>query len=77
MIKNMPMMTRSKPVCNVVEDGENREVCSFTYKQVVDIVFIVVVVVVVNIYIDIDIAIIWVIVINLITIIFMINFTYT
>ena len=30
-------MTRSKPVCEVEEEGEKREVCSFTYKQVFDI----------------------------------------
>ena len=27
-------ITRSKPVCEVEEEGEEREVCSFTYTQV-------------------------------------------
>ena len=56
MIKNMTMMTRSKPVCEVEEEGEKREVCSFTYTQV--LIFII----------------IEVIVVNLVIIIFMINF---
>ena len=77
MIKNMTMMTRSKPVCEVEEEGEKREVCSFTYKQVfdIDIIGLFVINLIIITYTQVLIfIIIEVIVVNLVIIIFMTNF---
>lgn len=48
MINIMMMINRSKPVCEVEEEGEKREVCSFTYTQVFDIIIVITGIIVFN-----------------------------